>query len=263
MLRVKGALSSRGARGNVYKELQRHHGYFSRAEEKQVVYENDDLLVKAYFRDESHARDFLNAIDNWEIHKYLVSLEGVEIYSLDPEPVPDPGDLTGYYLRYYNPLETESPCDTLDQLESYRLSAPITEGVEPQSPLAVYQALDVCVGTNKHYKCHLKSQTKYKSVASNPNNMLAASWPLHQMLDGLNNMDNMSVVKLSIYSASDEVDAQSFQAKPGATRDDTNANIWRTCVFVKDKGQFAEFVAFKGNETQRQWDRYNQVLRNM
>jgi len=188
-------LGSRGARGNVYKELQRHHGYFSGVEEKQVVYENDDLLVKAYFRDESHARDFLNALDNWEIHKFLVSLEGVEIYSLDPELVSDPGDLTGYYLRYYIPSETESHCDTLDLLESYRLSAPITEGVEPQTPLAIYQVLDVCVGTNKHYKCHLKSQTKYKSVASNPNNMLAASWSLHQMLDGLNNMDNMSVVK--------------------------------------------------------------------
>jgi len=96
------------------------------------------------------------------------------------------------------------------------------------------------VAINKPYKCNLKDKAKFKSVARNPNNVLAASWPLHQMLDGINNRDNMSVVKLSVVSASDtttaaqgnrysvtlqlqffnEVDAAGFQARFGTTQVD-------------------------------------------
>ena len=77
------------------------------------------------------------------------------------------------------------------------------QAVKPSDPVAIYQSLDVCVGRNKAYKCHLKDKAKYRSVAGNPNNMLAASWPLHQTLDGLNHHENMSVIKLSISSMSD------------------------------------------------------------
>ena len=101
------------------------------------------------------------------------------------------------------------------------------------------------------------------------------------MLDGLNHYENMSVIKLSIATVSDttiasmdnryavtlqleffnEVDAASFQARQGAKPVDKRT--WQTAVYVKDKDEFAEFVDWKGEDTQRQWDDYNAVLRNM
>eukprot|EP00978_Attheya_sp_CCMP212_P047431 scaffold421366_cov58-Attheya_sp.AAC.1 len=100
------------------------------------------------------------------------------------------------------------------------------------------------------------------------------------MLDGINNWDNMSVVKLSVVSACDttiaeqgnrysvtlqlqffnEVDAAGFQARCGATQVDKLS--WQTIVHVEDKDKFAEFVEWKGNDTQRQWHQYNEVLGN-
>ena len=102
------------------------------------------------------------------------------------------------------------------------------------------------------------------------------------MLDGLNNMDSMSVLKLSVVNASEyrvaekdnrfrvtlqlefyhELDAKSFQSHPeGAQR--INEKTWHTTVYVQDKVEFSEFVAWKSNDTQEQWDRYAAVLEGM
>jgi hypothetical protein len=190
-------------------------------------------------------------------------------------------DLERFILQDYIPGESESPCQSLDQLHGFRLSVPTTEAVELTDPIAIYQALDVCVGTNKPYKCHLKDKARFKSLANNPNNILAASWPLHQMLDGLNNKDDMSVVKLSLVSASQntiaskenryaatvqlkflhEADSQAFQATAGAQRVDKCT--WRTIVHVRNAWEFAEFVKWKGQDTQSQWDAYNAAVSNM
>mmetsp|Transcript_9267 Transcript_9267/g.17729 ORF Transcript_9267/g.17729 Transcript_9267/m.17729 type:complete len:125 (-) Transcript_9267:92-466(-) len=117
--------------------------------------------------------------------------------------------------------------------------------------------------------------------ANNPNNILAASWPLHQMLDGLDHYENMPVIKLSISSVTDEtiatqdnrysvtlqleffneVDAAAFQARDGARQVDKRT--WQTTVYVKNKDEFAAFVDWKGSDTQRQWDDYNAVLRDL
>ncbi|KAL3921033.1 MAG: hypothetical protein SGILL_002967 [Bacillariaceae sp.] len=278
---VKGALRSQGARGNVYKALEKNHGLFSKSAGMQIAYSADDLVVKAYFGTNGEAMSFQTALNEWELHKTLMLLDGVEIDPPDPVAVHRPQDLSRFYLQYYQPNESESPCQTLNQLESYRLSDLITEAVEPSDPVAIYQSLDVCVGRNKPYKCHLKDKAKYKSVARNPNNVLAASWPLHQMLDGLNHYENMSVIKLSISSVSDttiatqdnrssvtlqleffnKVDAAAFQARQGARQVDERT--WQTTVYVKDKDEFAVFVDWKGDDTQRQWDDYNIELRDM
>lgn len=92
------------------------------------------------------------------------------------------------------------------------------------------------------------------------------------MLDGLNNIDDMSVVKLSVVGTSvgpivakgnrfsvtlrleffHRVDADSFQARTDALRRVTKE--WDTVVYVKDAARFREYVAWKGNDTQSQWD---------
>mmetsp|Transcript_19548 Transcript_19548/g.42141 ORF Transcript_19548/g.42141 Transcript_19548/m.42141 type:complete len:345 (-) Transcript_19548:419-1453(-) len=280
--RVKGALNSHGARGNVYKVLEEHNGSFSQGEGQQVRYDGDDLAVKAYFEFKRDAMAFQSAINRWEIHKEIAQLHGVEIDPPNPDEVRNPQDLTRYYLQHYIPSDSESPCFSLNQLQSYRLSVPVTESVAPTDPVAIYQSLDVCVGTNRPYKCHLKDKARFRSVARNQNNLLAASWNLHQMLDGLNNMDSMSVLKLSVVNASEyrlaekdnrfrvtlqlefyhELDAKAFQPRPeGARR--INEKIWHTTVYVQDKVEFSEFVAWKSNDTQEQWDGYAAVLEGM
>eukprot|EP00543_Licmophora_paradoxa_P018113 CAMPEP_0202477432 /NCGR_PEP_ID=MMETSP1360-20130828/93940_1 /ASSEMBLY_ACC=CAM_ASM_000848 /TAXON_ID=515479 /ORGANISM="Licmophora paradoxa, Strain CCMP2313" /LENGTH=334 /DNA_ID=CAMNT_0049104677 /DNA_START=59 /DNA_END=1060 /DNA_ORIENTATION=+ len=269
--RVKNAVNSHGARGNAYKLLERYGGCYSEAESKQVVYDGDDLMVKAYFWDRRGAMEFQTAMNNWEIHKALVNLDGIEIIPRDPLPVPQPADLTRFFLQDYTPNDSESPCDGLDQLESYRFSNPVTEAVEFNDPISIYQSLDVCVGRNKPYKCHLKDKAKFKSIARNENNILAASWHLHQMLDGLNHEDSMSVVKLSVTSTSEyristkdnryavvlqleffnQVDAAAFQPQTGASKIDDKT--WRTTVYIKNKTEFTEFVRWKGEDTEEQW----------
>jgi len=276
--RVMNALNSQGARGNVYKLLEKYGACYSEAESKQVVYDGENLIVKAYFKDERAATEFQTALNGWEIHRALVHLDGIEIIPRNPLPVPRPPDLNRFILQDYEPRDSESPCDGLDQLESYRLSNPITEAVDFDDPIAIYQSLDVCVGRNKPYKCHLKDKAKFKSVARNENNIVAASWALHQMLDGLNHADNMSVVKLSVTSLSDctissqdnryaivvkleffnSVDAAAFQPRAGATKIDNTT--WQTTVYVKNKAEFAEFVQWKGDDTEKQWTIYRRTL---
>lgn len=279
--RVKGALRSHGARGNVYKGLEKCNGFYSESEGTQIEYDGDDLLVNAYFLDQNKAMDFQSFLNSWEIHKTLILLDGVEIDPPNPEPVRRPHDLNRFYLQCYQPRDTESPCETLNQLSSYRLSIPLTEPVDQNDDISIYQSIDVCVGTNKPYKCHLKDKARFKAVARDQNNLLAASWPLHQMLDGLNNNDDMSVVKLSVVGTPmgpivakgnrfavnlrleffHQVDADSFQAKEGSVR--RGKKDWETVVYVKDAARFREYVAWRGNDTQSQWDRYMRQLEMM
>lgn len=228
--------------------------------------------MKAYFETYESATRFQSFLNEWELYKDLILLDGVDINPPDTEPINRPSDLTRFYLQHYAPQESESPYETLNQLASYRLSVPITEPLAPTDEVATYQSIDVCVGTNLPYKCHLKDKARFKSVARDANNLLAASWPLHQMLDGLNNRDNMSVVKLSVVSKSPrpiaaqdgrfsvtlrlyffhDVDANSFQAKNGAGRSGTKQ--WETVVYGRDPTKFEEFVEWKGNDTQSHWD---------
>ena len=279
--RVLNALNSHGARGNVYKLLEKYGARYSEAESKQIVYDGNDLAVKAYFKDERAATEFQTALNRWEIHRDLVNLDGIEINPRDPLPVPQPPDLTRFILQDYEPADSESPYDGLDYLESYRLSAPVTEAVEFNDPIAIYQSIDECVGRNKPYKCHLKDKARFKSLARNENNVVAASWSLHQMLDGLNHTDNMSVVKLSVISSSDysisnqdnryaiviqleffnAVDAAAFQPREGAAKFDNTT--WQTTVYVKDKAEFAEFIRWKGDDTEKQWTLYRRTLENI
>ena len=84
---VKGALRSQGARGNVYKALEKHHGLFSRSAGKQVTYIGDDLHVKAYFNTDGAAMSFQSALNEWELHETLLLLDGVEIDPPDPVPI--------------------------------------------------------------------------------------------------------------------------------------------------------------------------------
>lgn len=276
---VKGAKQSKGARGNVYKFLQKHQGYYSEKAGIEISYEedSDDLRVIAYFRDISHACEFQNALSEWEIHKHLANLDGVDINPSTPEEMDMPNDLERILQQGYDPGDSESPCHTIADLRSYHLSVPVTEPVESNNPLAKYQSVDKIPLGVKQYKCHLHDKAKNKKLQNNENNMVAASWYFHQCLDGLNTDEGIPLVVLSVKSTSEARDATkdhrfmvvlkieffeekysvNYQAPTGARLVD---GVWESCVYVKDKAIFAQCVGWKENDTKKRWQEHREWL---
>ena len=276
---VRGAKQSNAARGNVFKFLERYLGHYSEQEGIQIRYEQDDLHIQAYFHSYDSACQLQTALNGWEIHKDLANLKGVTLDPLTPAQITRPLDLKRIYLQHYNPQDTESPCQTLDQLHSYRLSVPVTEPAEPNTPLVRFQSIDKLVPHIKHYKCHLKDKAKFKRLQNNENNMLAASWTFHQQLDGLNvdegiplaaicvkessscriaAHDNRYSVTLSIEFFFPEL-ASSFAAPKGATKSDQE-NTWEVTVYVQDKSTFSDCVGWKFEDTKKQWQKHRDFL---
>ena len=158
---VKGASQSIRAQGNVYKTIQEYHGHYSKSEGIRIDYDGANLRAKTYFRMYEKACQFGNALNNWEIHKQLVHLQGVEFESFTPIEVDNPGDLKRVMLQDYNPSSTESPINCLSQLHTYRFSIPETEAVDSATLLAQYQCLDKqVVGYNP-----LKGQGKIQRLS--------------------------------------------------------------------------------------------------
>jgi hypothetical protein len=275
---VRGAKQSNGARGNVYKFLQRYLGLYSDEEGIQILYNGGDLSVKAYFHTFEKACQFQTALNDWEIHKELANLDGVTLDPLTPAKIDRPSDLKRIYLQNYEPQESESPCQTLNQLHSYRLSVPVTEPVEADTALARYQSIDKLVPHLQHYKCHLKDKAKFKQLQNDENNMVAASWAFHQQLDGLNVEEGMPLAAMSVKKASSgrstaHADrypvtlsiqfffpnlAASFAAQELAHKGDNGT--WETIVYVQDKSTFIECVEWKFQDTQKRWQEHRAFL---
>ena len=276
---VIGAKQSNGARGNVFKFLERHLGHYSVEEGIQIQYEGDDLYMKAYFLTYESACQLQNALNAWEIHKDLANLRGVTLDPLTPTQIPRPTDLRRIYLQQYQPQDSESSCQTLAHLHSYRLSVPVTEPAEPNTPLVRFQSIDKLIPHLNHYKCHLKDKARFKGLQSNENNMVAASWAFHQQLDGLNVKEGIPLVAISIKSASNHWVAShdnrypvtlsieffypdlaaSFAAVDGA-RKGMDDSTWETLVYVQDKILFVECVQWKYLETKQQWQNHRAFL---
>ena len=276
---VRGAKQSNGARGNVFKFLERHLGHYSEQEGIQIRYEQDDLHIHAYFLSYDAACQLQTALNEWEIHKELANLRGISLDPLTPAQTARPPDLKRIYLQDYNPQESESPCQTLDQLHSYRLSVPVTEPAEPNTPLVRFQSIDKVVPHLKHYKCHLKDKAKFKHLQNDENNMLAASWTFHQQLDGLNVEEGMPLAAISVKKASSgQIAAHDnrysvtllieffypelaavFAAPVEAGKGDQE-NTWETVVYVQDRNVFAECVRWKFQDTMEQWQKHRAFL---
>jgi len=73
-------------------------------------------------------------MNQWEIHKELANLNGVEIKRKTPQEVQAPEDLQHFVTQDYKPEGSESRCYSLNQLRSYRLSVPVTDEAEPSEP---------------------------------------------------------------------------------------------------------------------------------
>jgi hypothetical protein len=279
---LKGALNSSGARGNVFKMLQKYHAVYVPSDGIQVSYCEDDLNVQALFLDRKEAYDFQNALNEWEIHKELVNLDGVIIDPETPVEIEMPKRTRRIMLQDYRPSDSESPCESLNDLHSYRLSVPTTEAVEPGSALAKFQSVDKQHPILLPYKCHLKDKAKFKALQANENNMLAASWPFHQMMDGLNTEDGLPMVCISVESRGEsrsaahgnrvpvtlQLEFRNQVAAAGYTGNDRaskriNDTVWKVMVYVTDPKLFCECVAWKENDTRQRWLEHQQFLESL
>ena len=277
---VLGARMSSGARGNIFKKLQQHHAVYDATDSDDnsngisVKYVDDDLIVDALFLEQSDAFNFQNDVSEWDMHKELVNLTGILIDPKTPVEITRPKCVARIMLQDYKPDSTESPCASLNDLSSYRLSIPPTEAVQPGTSLAMYQCIDKQPPGLLPYKSHLKDKSKFKTLQNNENNLLAVSWPFHQMMDGLNTDQGLPMVAISVRSRTgsasvdhddrypitlllkfrEETHAAMFQGNDneGSKRIE-GTNNWEVVVFVEDPKVFCACVAWKLGDTKRQW----------
>ena len=278
-VRILGAERSNGARGNVFKFLERHLGHYSQEKGIQIVYDvRGNLSATAYFFSYESACQFQNSMNEWEIHKELANLGGVEVDPITPQQIRRPLDLQRIRLQDYVPNESESPCQSINFLHAYRLSVPVTEAVDPTTDLAKYQSIDELLPHLKQYKCHLKNKSKFKKLQNDENNIVAASWTFHQLLDGLNTEEGIPLVRISVKSTSDhriasrgnrfsitltleffyEDNASAFAGNVGARK--VNDSNWETVIFVTDKELFKTCVEWKYEDTTLAWENHRRFL---
>lgn len=278
---VRGAKQSKGARGNIFKFLERHMGHYSEQEGIQILYEGDNLTVKSYFVSYDSACHLQTALNQWEIHSALANLDGVQLDPTTPAQIDRPPDLKRIYLQDYKPGDFESPCRSIDQLHSFRLSVPPTTEANASSPLAQYQCLDKQVVGYNPYKCHLKDKAKFKSLQNNESNLVAASWQLHQQMDGLNSTEGIPGVALSVAKVGNqrsavhenrimihlnlefrnEYLASLFHGNHMPLKiDNTN---WQVVVYVEHARIFSDCVRWKHEDTKKKWRDHQHVLDNL
>jgi hypothetical protein len=212
------------------------------------------------------------------MHQELINLAGVVVDPINPLEVSRPLDLIRILLLDYNAKDSESPCSGLDKLHSYPLSVSSTAGAEPTTSLVRFQSLDKECPDLLHYKCHLKGKATFRNLANNENNMVAASWKLHQMMDGMNTAERIPLVAISIKTASNErsaahdnryavtlsleffneTSAMAFAATDQAKKVDKTR--WETCVYVMDLALFKECVEWKAKDTAGKWQEHKDLL---
>jgi hypothetical protein len=108
-------------------------------------------------------------------------------------------------------------------------------------------------------------------LENNENNLVAASWRFHQMMDGLNTAEGIPLVVISIKTASNErsaahdnryvvtlileffneTSAMAFAATDQAKK--VEKTRWETCVYVMDLALFKECVEWKAKDTTEKW----------
>ena len=122
---------------------------------------------------------------------------------------------------------------------------------------------------------------KFVSLRNDENNLLCVSWPLHQMMDGLNTDNGVPTVAISVRSRKGTASPDHDDRFPITLllnfRDDTHAalfqpndnegtkriegtNDWEVVVYVKDPKVFCSCVAWKLGDTRRQWAAHQNFL---
>lgn len=275
---INGAKKTKGIRATVYKVAERHLAYYlyGRAGARPFVYEGDTLEICVGFEEKSRAAEFQTFLSQWHLDQPLLGLGDKVKVERELVMTTVHGSLERVMLTDYAPADEDSPMQSLQDLQS-STSCLSDDAVPLESRLFRFQLLEAedsfrASGTNP-YRCHLKDQARFKALKSNENNIIAASWPFHQLLDGLNTIDGLPHVRLEpvqtdtfIKETLDGEDrfkvfvnivyhktqyASCIGLKHGSEK--LSDTTWRSFVHVKDPTLFCECLQWKNDDTAEKW----------
>jgi hypothetical protein len=276
---IGNAKQKKGIRATVYKFAEKYQAYYIGGREpRPFMYDTEGkLLIRTGFVDRSNACAFQTFLGQWSLDVPLLGLgDSVDVQEgLVHQRVEV---LDRVLLGHYVPSDEESPMQSLRDLQS-STSHSADQRVGKDSPLFRFQCLEdpsifSATGTLP-YRLHLKPQAKFKALRKMDDNILAGSWAFHQLLDGLNTVDELPALTVAMPSSGDcswprervdgnerhrvtiivtfrtENQAASVRFKDGSAQ--LSPTVWQSFVHVQNPELFAECITWKCKETEEKW----------
>ena len=286
---LPGARSTHGVRAGVYKLGEKCFA-FKAAGQQYIWYDGDDqtLRIRLLFKKDEHAWKFQSDLLSWNQLYAFCRLEEDPDVDSDVNEITAPTQISRIFLRDYRAdVYDDSPCQSLDQYHGSRSSVPSTvEGVEPQSDLALYQSIEApsLFRATKPYQLHLidnaECKKRKKHLMTSDDNMLAGSWDMHQVFDGLNATAGHMVATLVIEPVGvgdikPDINRRRVTVRVRFLTTETEElmkprlregyrDIGEKCVeldlFVSDHATFTECLRWKAKKTMDKWEEYQAVL---
>ena len=287
--KYKDAKNCKGIRAAVYKYAQMHRAYYSPTDRSKSIWydEGTDLNIELWFKEETKALGFGYSLALWHqenpflVHGDDVTVEeGIKSMSVETD------ELSPVLLTHYVAGDSESPIQSLAEFDASKSST--CSVVSSGTPLAQFQSLedpDKFQDLNP-YVCHIKPKARFEQLKDKEYNKIAASWPFHQMFDGMctvdlntgeQNLPLVAVMPLKTETKEEMIgepatkrtrigvelefrnphSANEILLKPGSTKiSDTK---WKTFVHVEDVDKFCECLEWKNKDTRKKWKQADQV----
>ena len=184
-----GAKKKKVIRGTIYRRAEEHKACYSLEHSKSIYYDgnSDDLNIALLFRNSFEADSFLVFLRQWYLNNPIIVQRGdVTVEDEKVMYVVESG-LKKVLLSDYDPTDSESPIQTLDELAVVPSSESNVSALSMNSPLAQLQRIErpEVFAHNRPIKCHIKPKKDFKELIKDENNVLAMSRNLHDYFDGM------------------------------------------------------------------------------
>ena len=211
-----GAKKKKVIRGTIYRCAQEHKACYSLEHSKSIYYDgsSNDLNIALLFRERSEADSFLVFLSHWYLNNPLIVQHGdVAVEDKKVIYVVESG-LKEVLLSDYDPTDSESPIQALDELAAVPSSESNVSALSKESPLVQLQRIErpEVFAYNRPIKCYIKPRKDFKELINNENNLLAMSWNFHDYFDGVMTEDRET----------GNIDIPLIAIKPPAKRDFTD-----------------------------------------
>lgn len=281
-------------RAKVYKVAEKYHAEFRPGSSDGpdgpdgITYDNDNLKVKLVFRDIRDCQDFQSAVREIPLHyrKRSRNLPEDDLMITDSVTkinVPESliSNLKRVFYNDYQPISDDPNrsglCDTASDFtdRSYVSDVFVTEEVRLK---LVDAESSTSMFLKKPEKCHLKSQSTFKELKNDPNNIVYMSRQLHEYFDGIGQTDGVPAFVMTYKKHDPQVITRVFD-------DDRTLHVYETtvsvlfrteliksilspffkdhrdvttkriefCLYFEEPEDFEEYAAFKASETRAKW----------
>jgi hypothetical protein len=243
---------------------------------------DDTLHLRLLFKKEEHAMKFETSISLWNVHQPHFPLKP-EVNPL--EVLLAPKDLARVKLKDYDGPDSNSPCNSLADFKGTSIASSNGSVIEPSDALAKYQSLEQPEGFSvlSPYRIHLKDKAwckkNEKKMTYDENNLVAGSWPMHQLIDGLKTRSGLPEVSMKVeqIGAAETVDTGGKRKRvtievrfrdPAAEGTVTlkrgskkiKSCVWHVPVMVADAATFQKCLEWKYQDTHKKWKRRDDEL---